>query len=174
MVGSLPPLVFPAISLPTIASINPAATSSSVVVGSVATQEANANNWTLQLGTVATRISETTEQTGEFTASVNEPISQTAYIATRWAEPIDNAEAEFSTQSTVIISNTNAMTGYLSWPVRAFLVAPSLLPSTWFFFAVVLASSALVMATHILKFVIAFTTAIIGIIRAIWEAIPFN
>jgi hypothetical protein len=160
--------------LPTLASINPAATSSPLEIGNISTPAAVNNNWTAQLGAVATRITESTELTGEFTAGINEPITQTAYIATRWAEPVDNAEAEFATQSTAVISNTNQMTGYLSWPVRAFLVVPTLLPSTWFFFAVVMAASGLVMATHIIKFLIALTVAIIGIIRAIWEAIPFN
>ena len=168
------PLSFPPLLLPTLASINPAATSSPLEIGNISTPAAVNNNWTAQLGAVATRITESTELTGEFTAGINEPITQTAYIATRWAEPVDNAEAEFATQSTAVISNTNQMTGYLSWPVRAFLVVPTLLPSTWFFFAVVMAASGLVMATHIIKFLIALTVAIIGIIRAIWEAIPFN
>jgi hypothetical protein len=168
------PLVFPPLILPTLASIAPANTPNSQVIGAVATPAAAVENWQLQLGAISTRVAQTTEQTGEFTASVNEPISQTAYIATRWAEPVNNAEAEFETQSTSVISNTNQMTGYLSFPVRAFLVVPTLLPSTWFFFATVLAASGLVMATHILKFLIALVTAIIGVIRAIWEAIPFN
>ena len=168
------PLVFPPLILPTLASIAPASTPSQQVIGAVATPAAAVEQWQLQLGAISTRVAESTEQTGELTASINEPISQTAYIATRWAEPVNNAETEFETQSTTVISNTNQMTGYLSFPVRAFLVVPTLLPSTWFFFATVLAASGLVMATHILKFLIALTTAIIGIIRAIWEAIPFN
>lgn len=104
--------------------------------------------------------------------------SYTTDLATRWADPVNQAVTTVEITGTLGYSSTletiDASFTYASYPFRFARTLKDYIPNTWPFWLVMLSAFALYVITQVIRFSVTIIVTLIEWIRRLWEAIPFN